>query len=375
MKRKRNRRYMKTLLSLLLALLLALQGTGPIFVQAKETIEEMPRSVDFSRPEPLTETEAGIEESDVVEETEEVQKPTQEESKTNPENAPPSDAGAEETENGDQEKLSDQPSQASDEQAKDEKTSGSGEDKASEAAKSEGENTEIELKEPEDYYPLPEEPEGELVDYDLESRTYKTGDKQYTTVFGGYVGTYEDEEGEVQLTDNTLVESEPRAKTRARSAEFAPTVYENEANDYTIQLPSSITENAGIKIQQNDYEIELIPAGGDYSHSAVKENAILYNQVYDGIDVQYTVLDDSVKEDIILRKQTEQTSFAYELNIPGLKAELKDNQVYLYPEEKGIEDAEYILEAPSMEDAAGAVSFRIILNLSKGTTFHTVRRK
>ncbi len=84
MKRKRNRRYMKTLLSLLLALLLALQGTEPIFVQAKETIEEMPRSVDFSRPEPLTETEAGIEESDV----------------------------AEETENGEQNESSDQPSQA-----------------------------------------------------------------------------------------------------------------------------------------------------------------------------------------------------------------------------------------------------------------------
>ena len=337
MKRKRNRRYMKTLLSLLLALLLALQGTEPIFVQAKETIEEMPRSVDFSRPEPLTETEAGIEESDV----------------------------AEETENGEQNESSDQPSQAAEEQANDEKTSGSGEDKASEAAKPEGENTEVELKEPEDYYPLPEEPEGELVDYDLESRTYKTRDKQYTTVFGGYVGTYEDEEGKVQLTDNTLIESEPKVKTRARSSEPVSTVYENEANDYMIQLPSSITENAGIKIQQDDYKIELIPAGGDYSHSAVKENAILYNQVYDGIDVQYTVLDDSVKEDIILRKQTEQTSFAYELNIPGLKAELKDNQVYLYPEEKGIEDAEYILEAPSMEDAAGAVSFRITLNLEE----------
>ena len=271
MKRKRNRRYTKTLLSLLLALLLALQGTEPIFVQAKETIEEMPRSVDFSRPEPLTETEAGIEESDAAEETEEVQKPTQEENKTNPENAPPSEEGIEGTESGEQKKSSDQPSQAAKEQTNDEQTSASGEDKTSEATKSEEENAEVELKEPEDYYPLPEEPEGELVDYDLESRTYKTGDKQYTTVFGGYVGTYEDEDGKVQLTDNTLVESEPKVKTRARSAEPASTVYENEANDYTTQLPSSITENAGIKIQQNDYEIELIPAGGDYSHSTVKE--------------------------------------------------------------------------------------------------------
>ena len=363
MKRKRNRRYTKTLLSLLLALLLALQGTEPIFVQAKETIEEMPRSVDFSRPEPLTETEAGIEESDVEEEPEEVQRPAQEESKTNPENAPPAEIAAEEAGNKEQNEASEQLAQEEAEQPDNAKVSGSEKTDTSQAEQLEAENVEVEVKQPEDYYPLPEEPEGELVDYDLESRTYKTGDKQYTTVFGGYVGTYEDEDGEIQLTDNTLVESKP--KTRARSAEPALTVYENEANDYTIQLPSSITENAGIKIQQDDYEIELIPAGGDYSHSAVKENAILYNQVYDGIDVQYTVLDDSVKEDIILRKQTEQASFAYELNIPGLKAELKDNQVYLYPEEKGIEDAEYILEAPSMEDAAGAVSFRIILNLEE----------
>lgn len=171
MKRKRNRRYTKTLLSLLLALLLALQGTEPIFVQAKEAIEEMPRNVDFSRPEPLTETEAGIEESDVAEETEEVQKPTQEESKTNPENAPPSETSTDETAKGEQNGSSDQPPQAAEGQANDEQTSGSGENEASEPAQSEEKNVEVELKEPEDYYPLPEEPEGELVDYDLESRT------------------------------------------------------------------------------------------------------------------------------------------------------------------------------------------------------------
>ena len=39
----------------------------------------------------------------------------------------------------------------------------------------------MELKEPQDYYPVPEEPEGELIDYDAISKTYKTGDKQYTT--------------------------------------------------------------------------------------------------------------------------------------------------------------------------------------------------
>lgn len=172
---------MKTLLSLLLALLLALQGTGPIFVQAKETIEEMPRSVDFSRPEPLTETEAGIEESDAEEEPEEVQKPAQEESKTNPENAPPAEIAAEEAGNKEQNEASEQLAQEEAEQPDNAKVSGSEKTDTSQAEQPEAENVEVEVKQPEDYYPLPEEPEGELVDYDLESRTYKTGDKQYTT--------------------------------------------------------------------------------------------------------------------------------------------------------------------------------------------------
>src|SRR5699024_7530360 len=122
---------------------------------------------------------------------------------------------ADETAESEQAGSSDQQSETAEVQGNDEKAAETEANESTETSQpEEAEVKEVELKEPEDYYPLPEEPEGELVDYDLESRTYKTGDKQYTTVFGGYVGTYEDEDGEVQLTDNTLVESEPRAKTR-----------------------------------------------------------------------------------------------------------------------------------------------------------------
>ena len=40
--------------------MMALQGTEPIFVQAKEMIENAPRDVDFSKPEALTEEEVGM---------------------------------------------------------------------------------------------------------------------------------------------------------------------------------------------------------------------------------------------------------------------------------------------------------------------------
>lgn len=92
-------------------------------------------------------------------------------------------------------------------------------------------------------------------------------------------------------------------------------------------LSNNITEKIGIVIEKEDYRIEVVLLQGDYTHSVAKDNAILYNQVY------------------------------------------------LYPEGKSIEEAVYILEAPSMMDAAEAVSFHILLELRKeeGKTILSVR--
>ncbi len=184
------------------------------------------------------------------------------------------------------------------------------------------------------------------------------------------MGTYEDKDGEIKEVDNTLVEP----KARARSAASAE-VYQNKANDYVVKLPKNITQEAGVMLHSGSYDIEIVPMEGDYSNSVAKDNAILYNQVYDGIDVQYTVIDHNIKEDIVLQKATDKVVFEYELRIPGLKTELKGNQVYLYPEDKAIEASEYILEAPSMEDAAGAVDFNIALELQEeeGKTILSVK--
>lgn len=57
------KRFRKSAIALVLALLMALQGTEPIFVQAKEAIEDVQKNADFSRPEALTEEEAGITDS------------------------------------------------------------------------------------------------------------------------------------------------------------------------------------------------------------------------------------------------------------------------------------------------------------------------
>nr|WP_296094089.1 hypothetical protein [uncultured Dorea sp.] len=77
-------------------------------------------------------------------------------------------------------------------------------------------------------------------------------------------------------------------------------VYQNKANDYAIFLPEQMSEENGVTIENGKTRIGIIPVDGDYTHSVIKDNAILYNGVYEGADVQYTVLDSSIKEDIVL---------------------------------------------------------------------------
>ena len=230
-------------------------------------------------------------------------------------------------------------------------------------------------KEPEDYYSEDKELEElgvtkeNLVHYDENSRTYVTGKNQYVTIFGGNTGTYVDENGEVHLVDNTL-ESTRFTMMSGKTIEG----YTNKENSYKVVFPKAMTTEAGIAVTKGDYYVEVIPMGGDYSHSVVKENAIVYNNVYDNINVQYTAIANSIKEDIVLLKKSSQTTFRYVVNAPGMEAELVDNQLYLYPEGKTVEDVVYILEAPIMEDAAGEISMAIELELSEqdGKTILTV---
>lgn len=350
---KSKKRFWKSWLALLLAVILSLQGTEPVFVQAKEISENKIRDVDFSKPEALTAEEAGIEDktNDSADDSKETRKKT--------------DSA---DENGETTEQPEDNLETGKDLGENQETDTDGdltlEDQVQENPEEET-TTEIELKEPADYYPIPEEPEGELVDYDEMSKTYKNGEGTYTTQLGGYLGIYEDENGELQPVENELIEPDTRSEGD---------VFVNKANDYLITLPKNITENAGIVLDKDGNRLEIIPLSGDYSNSVVRDNAVLYNQVQEGIDVQYTVIDNNVKEDIVLNNPVETAEFQYEILSEGLTAEEQDGVIYLYEEGSTPAEAVYILEAPVMIDAADVVSTNIVLSLQEeeGRTILTV---
>lgn len=185
------------------------------------------------------------------------------------------------------------------------------------------------LREPESYEPEAEDAEGTLVHFDEESRTYYLGERKYRTVFGNS-STYLDADGQVQLIDNTLAEI-PEAGVMAaledgedagqkeNTVPEETAVYGNTANSYQVLIPEVLREGQGIVLSRDGWQMELVPIGGDYSRSVTKDNMILYNDVYPGTDVQYSVLDNSVKEDIILREPG-QAVYQYALYAEGLTA-------------------------------------------------------
>ena len=67
----------------------------------------------------------------------------------------------------------------------------------------------------------------------------------------------------------------------------------------TVLLPEKMSGGRGYTITKGGDSLEIIPEGGDYTLSCVGDNAIRYSDVYENVDVQYTILNGTVKEDII----------------------------------------------------------------------------
>ena len=228
---------------------------------------------------------------------------------------------------------------------------------------------------PEDY--------GTLVSYDAYSRTYHVDGDSYITVIGNDGSTYIDEDGLLQSVDNRLVQEESALFSLMGAGS---TAYRNSAGDYTVLFPGDMgtggtdageaqtgtagygtpETGAGITILSGGHAMILYPAEGTFRDGVVRDNAIRYSNVFPDIDYQYTVLGDSVKEDIILLSHTEKSSFSYLVDSCGLEATLLYNTLFLH--ESGADPetgAVFVLEAPEMEDAAGEISFGIRMSLEE----------
>jgi len=208
------------------------------------------------------------------------------------------------------------------------------------------------------------EPEGELVQLHESMRTYQMPDGSYTTVIGGESGLYMNEDQSISRIDPTLItiEEEPVVKnSRSKSSSGKSIIYKNKSGPLHVSLPEQITGTNGAKVENQGFQIELIPTEGEFNESIAEGNAIRYSNVFSGIDYQYTVTGNSLKEDIVLLEPVDKYTFSYRLITNGLKAKKTTDMIVIYKKSPG--KAIFILSAPFMQDAAGAVSLELPMSL------------
>ena len=259
--------------------------------------------------------------------------------------------------------------------------------------------SDAELRDPEFFYgdAVPEEPDGILVDYSEKSRTYlmeehvgedENGEpvNSYVTVVGESPFLYQDSAGFVQYYDNTLIPadsgetlsvggggadpaspSSARRSRRRRSAEV--TNYKNAEGDLEVQIPDQMGNGYGYLLSNGADTMEVIPTEGNFRDAIVLENVIRYSNVFDHVDFQYTVLGSTVKEDIILLEKQSRNAFSYELRSTGLKYKKVGNSVVAY--RKSWQDPVFRLTAPVMVDQAGNASVDIQVQFNSSTNVVT----
>jgi len=202
------------------------------------------------------------------------------------------------------------------------------------------------------------QPKGsKLVKTEDYSHTYQTGARTYQTVVSATRQAYTDTSGNTAAIDNTL---------QKHSSLVSATYFQPASNDITAQFPETMSSRRGVTISKGTSSIEMIPVSGDFSSSAAQGNAILYSNVSDGVDFQYTVVGDSVKEDIILNKYVAAASFSFEIKSKNLTLRSENGTIAAYAKgaKSGAEPL-FVLSAPAMIDASGALSTAIKMTLAR----------
>ena len=211
---------------------------------------------------------------------------------------------------------------------------------------------------------------------------------RYTKVFQKSDGTsvavvsstpvHYEENGKWVDIDNTLVEVSEKDET----------VYENKSNDFTVTLPQEMDENDSVSIEKDGYSISFTLDGYDVFEKSQKSKAnkkektkkeksntviddsfidknetIIYEDIGETTDIEYSVTSTGLKENIILTKKPKsEVSYTYTIIAENLNGKANKDGSVSFTDSQGNEI--FNIPAPVMFDAKNVVSTDIEVKFS-----------
>ncbi|MBR2410787.1 MAG: hypothetical protein IKB08_03585 [Clostridia bacterium] len=194
---------------------------------------------------------------------------------------------------------------------------------------------------------------GEPVEITEFTKVYQVDENTFSSVLSPVPNFYYDAKGNMREFDNSLVLDKKL---------FGADEFTNTSSNIDVSFSADMLRK-GMSFEKDGIKVNLIPVEGDYSKYAVVDNAVRYNDVYEGIDVQYVVHELGVKEDIILNKYVDRNVFLYEIDAGRNKIEIVDNVINVYNDKN---EVAFTLSAPGMTDANGKTSDEVILSYENG---------
>ena len=222
-----------------------------------------------------------------------------------------------------------------------------------------------------------------IVCEDVSART--ANEKQYLLEDGSYLLTqydvpvhYENENGELVDIDNTLTYD---AAENAQDFDG----YENRANSFNVKFADGSGERI-FNFTEDGYTIglELADGAADGSEAVIESgepavqtlgetveernaqmaaldnltSMVSYDSALDGADLEYTVLPNGIKEDIVVNTRQSEYSYSFILNTDNLSlVQNDDGSISLMSDDGETPEEKYHIPAPYMIDANNRISF------------------
>ena len=154
------------------------------------------------------------------------------------------------------------------------------------------------------------------------------------------------------------------------------------SNKFKIKFANKSGSNGLLSIKDGEYKIDFTPLNTNkvdveienpqennsriFDDVKVLQNLVsraTYSNIYNGVDIEYVLVGNNIKENIIVNTKQSTYSYTFELKLSKLTAELSDGSIII--SDSTTKEALYEIPAPYMLDANGAFSNNVEYSLEQ----------
>lgn len=189
---------------------------------------------------------------------------------------------------------------------------------------------------------------------------FRLADGSYVAAQYNYPVHYTDESGQLADIDNRLIDSGSEFSTNNSRVKFIKkitgngnifTLHENNTK-ITIGLVGAEKKIEGVVTENNNSDDAIESALGKMTNLENLSSTIVYEDILDGVDIEYIVHSLNIKENIIVKEKRDNYSYTFTIELNNLAANLADNgNVYITSLDG---ETQYVIPAPVVYDANGA---------------------